>query len=362
MGQSALTLCANCWWEVVAVLTIAKLSRWSVDYYNRTAAAAGEGGGLGEYYSEHDTHTPVWVLAGDAELAAELVGLSAADRSRGADTEVVARWLDDGVAPGGAAGQPLGKRSVHGFDLTFAAPKSVSLIRGVLADDVTEKAILDAHNFAISEAMEYLKDHAGYTRVHNPTTGYKDLQRLPGLVAIAYQHETSRLGDPHLHTHVLLPNRQPRADGAMVSIDGMSLYHEAKAAGVLYQAVLRAALHRAVGAEWTAVDRHTGMAELAVVDRASIEAWSRRSTALQEWAAGNLEVVDPQKGLTAEQMHAAQKATRPRKPEELSWTQLRAQWREDARGVVLDWAAEEQARAARVAATEARLAASRSPF
>jgi hypothetical protein len=31
------------------------------------------------------------------------------------------------------------------------------------------------------------------------TPGEKDLVRLRGLVAIAYQHETSRCGDPHLH-------------------------------------------------------------------------------------------------------------------------------------------------------------------
>ena len=80
--------------------------------------------------------------------------------------------------------------------------------------------------------MTYLHQHAGYTRVHNPLTGKKDLQRLPGLVAIAYQHETSRCGDPHLHTHVIVPNRQARADGALVSIDSKSLYHEAKAAGI----------------------------------------------------------------------------------------------------------------------------------
>jgi conjugative relaxase-like TrwC/TraI family protein len=95
---------------------------------------------------------------------------------------------------------------VHGFDLVFAAPKSVSLLRAV-TDDVAEKVLLNAHTKAINEAMAYLHQHAGYIRVHNPLTGAKDLQTLPGLVAIAYQHETSRCGDPHLHTHVILPNR-----------------------------------------------------------------------------------------------------------------------------------------------------------
>ncbi len=136
---------------------------------------------------------------------------------------------------------------MHGFDLTFCAPKSVSLLRAVRADDVTQKAVANAHTAALSEAMEYLATHAGYTRVHNPITGEKDLQKLPGLVAAAYQHETSRAGDPHLHTHVLVPNRQARADGRLVSLDGTSLYHEARAAGVIYQATLRRELHQSLG-------------------------------------------------------------------------------------------------------------------
>ena len=53
------------------------------------------------------------------------------------------RWLDDGIAPNGAtrAGVHHGQ-SVHGFDLTFAAPKSVSLLRA-LTDDVSEKAVAE---------------------------------------------------------------------------------------------------------------------------------------------------------------------------------------------------------------------------
>jgi conjugative relaxase-like TrwC/TraI family protein len=224
------------------LLTISKLKRWSINYYIDTAAAAEQsardraraGGGLGEYYSERETRTPTWLLAGDTHTVAKLVGLSDRQRVGGdADSELVARWLDDGVTPGGAHGREFGKRGVHGFDLTFCAPKSVSLVRALRTDDVVAKAIAHAHTTALSEAMEYLADHAGYTRIHNPRTGEKDLVRLPGLAAVAYQHETSRCGDPHLHTHVIVPNRQARADGQIVSIDGTSLYHEAKAAGVI---------------------------------------------------------------------------------------------------------------------------------
>lgn len=339
------------------MLTISKLKRSSVSYYIDTAKAAGRAssdlqrasGGLGEYYSEHETRTPMWLCAGDTHTAARLVGLTDVQRAGGeADSVVVARWLDDGIAPNGARGRAFGNRGVHGFDLTFAAPKSVSLLRALRADDVVQKAIAAAHSTAIAEAMEYLAAHAGYTRVHNSVTGEKDLVKLPGLVAVAYQHETSRCGDPHLHTHVILPNRQARSDGALVSIDGTSLYHEARAAGVIYQATLRRQLHQSLGIEWAPVDPGTGMAEAAGVDRDTITAWSWRSSQLREWAAHNLVSVDGP--LSAAQLAAAQKATRPAKPEELAWSELQRQWSEDARGLVLDRAAFLEARAARRAA------------
>ncbi|PXX09230.1 MobF family relaxase [Mycolicibacterium moriokaense] len=337
------------------MLTISKLKRWSINYYIDTAQTAEHaardlaraGGGLGEYYSERETRTPVWLLAGDTRTVATLVGLTDTQRAGGdADAQLVARWLDEGIAPNGAHGRAFGERGVHGFDLTFCAPKSVSLVRALRTDDVMAKAIADAHTTALAEAMEYLAAHAGYTRVHNPHTGEKDLVRLPGLTAIAYQHETSRCGDPHLHTHVIVPNRQARADGQLVSIDGTSLYHEAKAAGVIYQATLRRELHQSMGLEWAPVDPSTGMAELAGVDRDTVTAWSRRSTQLREWAAHNLNVVEGG-SLSAAQLAAAQKATRPAKPEELAWAQLLEQWRADVRGLQLDRASFDAARAAR---------------
>jgi conjugative relaxase-like TrwC/TraI family protein len=339
------------------VLTISRLSRWSINYYNDTANAAqaaamdrqSAGGGLGEYYySESDTRVPTWIVAGDTAAVGELTGLDAAALHGGfAETAVAAGWLDDGIAPNGASGRGYTTGSVYGFDLTFAAPKSVSLLRA-LTDDIGEKTMLAAHHKGIDAAMTYLHQHAGYTRVHNPVTGRKDLQRLPGLVGIAYQHETSRCGDPHLHTHVIVPNRQARSDGALVSIDSKSLFHEAKAAGVIYQAAVRHELHEAIGAEWAAVDGHTGMAEIAAVSKKCLKAWSQRSTRLRQWAHNNLVVIDGQP--TAQQLAAAQKATRPAKPESKAWAALTAEWRADARGLEYDRAAHFEARAARRAA------------
>jgi hypothetical protein len=73
------------------MLTISKLKRWSISYYIDTASTAerattdlrAAGGGLGEYYSERETRTPVWLCAGDTRAAASLVGLSDVQRAGG---------------------------------------------------------------------------------------------------------------------------------------------------------------------------------------------------------------------------------------------------------------------------------------
>jgi hypothetical protein len=96
--------------------------------HRRCGARRGDGPdrrrrGLGEYYSEADTRTPTWLLVGDAATMAELTGLDVAAVAGGVvDTGVAAAWLDDGVAPNGVCGRAFSKGSVHGFDLTFAAP------------------------------------------------------------------------------------------------------------------------------------------------------------------------------------------------------------------------------------------------
>ena len=203
--------------------------------------------------------------------------------------------------------------------------------------------------------MEYLAAHAGYTRVHNPRTGEKDLVRLPGLVAIAYQHETSRCGDPHLHTHVIVPNRQARADGQLVSIDGTSLYHEAtRRRGDLsgHPAPRTAPLDGVrVGAGRS---RRPGWPSWPGWTATTITAWSRRSTQLREWAAHNLTVVDAA-GCRRRSWRPRRKP--PARPNPKSWPGRSCwqQWRDDARGLRLDRAAFEAARAA-------RRAAARTPF
>lgn len=334
------------------VANVTPLKAWGIKYYEDTAAAAGRAardtrygnGGLGEYYSERDTRQPVWLVSGDRQRVAELTGLSPEQCAGGdADSAAVTRWFNDGIAPNGAHGRAFRATDNHGFDVTFSVPKSVSLLRA-FGNDVTQKAVEDAANRAVEEAMAYLSDHVGYTRVHNPTTGEKDLQKLPGLVSVVYQHETSRAGDPQLHFHVTVPNKQAREDGMLVSIDSKSLHHEAKAAANIFHATYRRELDRSMGAQFADVDPHRGVSDLVGVDRATIEAYSQRSAQIHDWARHNLEISDPDAGPTWDQLNAAAIATRPNKPEHKSWAQLQHDWHHDGPSFTIDMAAQKQTR------------------
>jgi conjugative relaxase-like TrwC/TraI family protein len=147
-----------------------------------------------------------------------------------------------GCAP--ASGAPLGRvvpRRVPGFDLTFSAPKSVSVLFGV-GDDGIRAAIQSAHDRAVAEAVAYVEREAGVTR-----RGARGAVAIAGrgLIGAAFRHRTSRAGDPHLHTHVLVANLVLGADGNWGTLDGRRIYAHAKTAGCLYEHRLRALLARA---------------------------------------------------------------------------------------------------------------------
>ncbi len=69
------------------MLTIARLKRWGIGYYKRTAQDAVDhmkdrakaNGGLGDYYTERDTRVPTWMVTGDAAKKAGVNGVSAGD-------------------------------------------------------------------------------------------------------------------------------------------------------------------------------------------------------------------------------------------------------------------------------------------
>jgi conjugative relaxase-like TrwC/TraI family protein len=159
---------------------------------------------------------------------------------------------------------------VAALDLTFSAPKSVSVLAAAGSNDLT-RVLVDAHNQAVTAALAYLDDSAVMVRRgHDGTT----VQAGEGLIAAAYLHRMSRSLDPQLHTHVVAANLTRGPDGRFTALHGAPLYRAAKTAGYLYQTQLRATISDRLGLEWGEVRK--GAAELAGVPAEILVEFSKR--------------------------------------------------------------------------------------
>lgn len=239
------------------MLSIAKLVSCAEDYYLRTVAAGRE-----EYYTGAGEAPGYWLGHG-----ARLLGLS------GEVAPEDLRAVLAGVSPHGeilTAGGVAEARRVAGFDLTFSAPKSVSLLYG-LSERAVSATVRAVHADAVAQALDYLERRALCVR-----RGHGGLRHLgaQGLLGAAFVHRTSRAGDPQLHTHVLVANVAQGDDGAWSAPDARLIYVHTRTAGFLYQAALRAGLGKALGVRFGPVVR--GMAELEGVPRSVLRAFSTR--------------------------------------------------------------------------------------
>ena len=215
-------------------------------------------------------------------------------------------------------------RKVPGWDLTFRAPKSVSILWGLGEPDVTRQVVA-AHDAAVDRAVAYMEEVAAFTR-----TGRNGIHRVPadGFVAAGFRHRTSRDRDPLLHTHVLVANSVRAADGKWRTIDAPALYDHARTAGYLYQAHLRNELTERLGVAWTPI--HDGLADVAGIDEELIDLFSKRRE--------QIELTMAEWGLTsAKAAQVSTLETRAAKvvsPEQTSDQQAR--WRSEALTIGID--------------------------
>ncbi|WP_246280622.1 MobF family relaxase [Cellulomonas humilata] len=166
----------------------------------------------------------------------------------------------DGCDPvtGAPVGRPYratapgeGRHAVAGYDLTFTAPKSVSVVWG-LADDSTRATLYDAHRAALASALEFVEHSVIRTRVG--AAGCRQV-KTRGMIAAAFDHWDSRAGDPNLHTHVVIANKVQGPDGVWRSLDGRTLHAATVTVSELYDALLADEVTRRLGTTWSPRDR-----------------------------------------------------------------------------------------------------------
>jgi conjugative relaxase-like TrwC/TraI family protein len=87
----------------------------------------------------------------------------------------------------------------HLYDFTVSAPKSVSIMAILGADE----RLMAAHEKAVAEAVEELETHAA-SRVRR--AGANEDRTTGNLILAIYHHDSSRELDPQIHTHAVAAN------------------------------------------------------------------------------------------------------------------------------------------------------------
>jgi conjugative relaxase-like TrwC/TraI family protein len=290
------------------MLSIGRLgSSGGADYYLDKVANS-----VDDYYLGRGEAPGQWIGA-----AAETLGLSGQ-----VEAEALRNLLAATSAEGEALGLQVQPGRRPGYDLTFSAPKGISLLWAFGSDEIRETVSV-AHDRAIAAVLGHLSAEACYARRGHAGT---QLIEAKGFIGAAFRHRTSRAGDPQLHTHVVVPNLVQGADGRWSAPDGRHLFAWKMTAGTLYRSALRAEL-APLGLDWDI--RRNGLSELRDVPKSVLRAFSKRRT--------DIEQAMEERGSTSAVAAAnAALATRARKPgEALSVDVMRAGWLEQLGNIEL---------------------------
>jgi len=244
-----------------------------------TSIYASSAGSAAAYYTKYLADSPgevpgVWT--GDQASALGLAG-----DVRGDDLLALLEGRDP------ASGTPLGRafadrkltngkvvRAVAGFDATFSAPKSLSVLWALTQDD----RLLAAHDTAVSAALAHLERYGSTTRVRS---GNGRLHPdTVGLSMATFRQTTSRADDPQIHTHAVISAKVQTNDGRWLALDARYLKQYQRMLGGLYQSVLRNELTHQFGVAWSPIEN--GQAELSGVPAELCEQFSKRSVQVEQ--------------------------------------------------------------------------------
>ena len=297
---------------VVSVAAVASPSQ-GVSYYERDG-----------YYAKDDPEhlgASAWAGRGAAELGLE-----------GPVNPDTFKAVLEGRVPDGS-GRRLGRVNREGSvahrpgrDLTFSAPKSVSLI-GLVGGD---GRVVEAHDRAVASTLAWVESDVAETRLRDPQTGRMVRAGGQKTVAATFRHDTSRNLDPQLHTHAVLANMLKGRDGKWRTMANEALYRRQKLIGMVYRSELAERLDRlSYGIEKSHAD---GRFEIAGVSREVVEAFSTRRAEIEA------AVAERGGGDTAANPRLAERAalmTRARK-RDVDKAALRGSWQRQAQEMGFD--------------------------
>ncbi len=166
-----------------------------------------------------------------------------------------------------------------GRDLTFSAPKSVSIMALVYND----KKLIEAHNIAVKATLDEIEKSYIKTRIKQ--LGITNTIATNNLIAATFEHHTSRNLDPQLHTHCIIANATMDDNNKWKSVFFDDIYNNKKLIGAIYRSELAYQLKQ-LGYEILA-KRNDAVFELKNVNPELIEIFSTRSKEIKQKAGEN---------------------------------------------------------------------------
>jgi conjugative relaxase-like TrwC/TraI family protein len=173
-----------------------------------------------------------------------------------------------------------------GFDLTFSAPKSVSILSCL---DICPEFI-KYHDAAVNYALNQIEQEFAQVRVKHK--GEITYHNTASLLFAKFREFTSRSSDPQLHTHVVTMNLSKYQDkilslaSDMNRVDGVieNIQNNLKYCGMLYRSHLAKAL-KEQGFSLTAKDN--GLFEISGLPEGVLDKFSKRRADITAFMEGN---------------------------------------------------------------------------
>nr|EDZ37984.1 MAG: Conjugal transfer protein, TraA [Leptospirillum sp. Group II '5-way CG']EES53692.1 MAG: putative conjugal transfer protein (TraA) [Leptospirillum ferrodiazotrophum] len=207
------------------------------DYPDENRNKEKQVGAVEDYYSQGSEATPSRWLGG---AAAEL-GLSGAVNR----DHLLATLQGFDPRTGEALVQKAGVDRRYAFDLTFSAPKSVSIAWAVGTEEV-KRGIEDAQDRAVERTLAFIEEKFALARRGSSKEGTITKEHVKLLSAV-YRHGSSRELDPQIHSHAMLQNMGLRADGTWGALNEKELFEWKLALGAVYRAELSSEISKNLG-------------------------------------------------------------------------------------------------------------------
>lgn len=292
-------------------------------------APGSPGRGPADYYLDPDEPPGRWW--GDGQP-----GLGVAGEVEGRDLRAVL----EGRHPTSEKplGLPFTDRSARGFDATFSAPKSVSVLWALSPDRWVRAEVLAAHDRAVEIALGWFQDHGAVTR--RGKAGVRQVDTL-GVAAAVFRQHTSRTIDPQLHSHAVIMAKVQDPTGKWLSLDARFLTFQQRTIGWIYDAALRAELTARLGVAWGPLEG--GQAELVAVPAEVRDLFSQRTRdvnakrdeLIARWSADH-DGADPDHRTIARLERTAVLTSRPAKTHGLAAHELHDLWAGQGRDIGFD--------------------------